>query len=180
MGKLSNFEKARLWVEKIKQEHLETEVLTILQESVDPNKLDFEVIYDDGSRSFLLRPQHLNQLGNVVIGVIVNDVVLSVREGLMRADWDHAQKYCQWYKFLDAEMHQLPLNTTLHTLFYRLNLLLENVGGERFSLGWYWTEKEVDKDHAWAINLRTGEMKVFKKSKILRFRPALRLTPSKC
>ena len=174
----TNFEKAQLLFKKIKQEHLETELLKMLQEDADPYKLDFEVMYDDGGRSFLLRPQNcLRQ--HIIIGVIVDDVLVSVREGMVRCNWWQAKEYSRLTNFADASMHLLPLELDLHKVFYRLNLLLERIEGDLLCLGWYWTDKEVDDKYAWAVNFRTGKYEKWEKTKPLRYRPALKLHKKK-
>lgn len=170
---VSDFEKAQFLFKIIKQEHLETEVFTLLKENLDPHKLDFEVMYDDGGRSFLLKNQCYLQSGNVIIGVIVDNVALAIREGIVRCNWMQAREYCHLYSFLDASMDLMPVNETFHKVYYRLNLLLEKINGDRFSLGWYWTNQEVDEQFALAINLRSGEVKKFEKVRPLRYRPAL-------
>ena len=170
---ISNFEKAKFLFKIIKQENLETEVFSLLKESLDPNKLDFEVIYNDGGRSFLLKSPRYSRPGNIIIGVIVDNVVLSVREGIVRCNWYQAKEYCRLYTFLDASKDLMPPKEVFHQVYYRINLLLEKIDGDRFSLGWYWTNKEIDEQFALAINLCTGEMKQFEKMHPLRYRPAL-------
>ena len=174
----TDFEKAQLLFKKIKQEHLETEILRMLQEDTDPYKLDFEVMYDDGGRSFLLR-NPINHHLPVVVGVVVDDVLISAQEGMVRCNWWQAKEYSRLTTIVDASMDLLPLEVDLHRVFYRLNLLLERINGDRFSLGWYWTDKEVDDDYALAINFRTGQLEKMEKMKSLRYRPALKLHKKK-
>ena len=125
MQEMSDFEKASFLFKIIKQEHLETEVFTLLKENMDPHKLDFEVLYDDGGRSFLLKSPHSSHGGTIIIGVIVDNVALSVREGIVRCNWMQAKEYCHLYSFLDASMGLMPPNDMFHKVYYRLNLLLE-------------------------------------------------------
>ena len=176
---LTKFEKARLLFNKVLEENVETEVLQMLREHYDPNKLEYEVLYDTGDRSFMLRPLKGTARGQIVVGVVVDDIAISLREGMMTCNWNQAREYCRLDNCNGAEMTLPPADLHLERIFDGLSAQFEYLGGDPLSFGWYWTDHKINEEQALAVEMRTGMLKAFNVKANLRYRPCYHLLPNR-
>lgn len=176
---ITKFEKARLFFRKILEENVEAEVFLMLREYYNPNKLEYEVLYDTGERSFVLKPGTRIRRGQLVVGVVINDVALSLREGLMTCNWYQAREYSRLDSCVGGEMMLLPVDLKLEKILDSLNRQLEYLGGDPLSFGWYWTNYKINDHQALAVEMRTGMLKAFDVKSHLRYRTCYRLLQDK-
>lgn len=173
----TRFETARILFEKIKKAHVEAEILRMLHEYSNPDRLEFEVLYDNGERSWLLKPDKRLHCGQVIVGIIVADVAISMREGLVTCNWYQARDYCRLDTCIGDSMSLLPDDLHLEKVIEGLNLQLDKCEGDFLSFGWYWTDHKINDTQALAVQIHTGKVKAFNLSANLRYRPCYRLLP---
>lgn len=170
----SKIEIAKCLAEKIWHYGVQDEVLSLLLEKSKEQLYPFEMLYTTGERSYLLKSDAVKK--NLIVGVIVGDYVIALRDGALQCNWRKAKTYCMLSQKIGRSVDLFASDLDVSSIFIALNEQFEKIGGEALHCAWYWTNLELTHHTALALNPATNQKKVSDKCQYLRFRPCCKLS----